>query len=58
LNGPKGLKQLGVRKWQCAGCETVHDRDINSAGNMLTADVSSKNAVFQPRNGLPLAGTR
>jgi putative transposase len=58
LNGPKGLRQLGVRKWQCAGCETVHDRDINSAVNMLTAEPSSKNAAFQPRNGLPLAGTR
>lgn len=57
-NGPRGLKQLGVRTWQCRGCETWHDRDLNSAVNMLTAPVSSKNAAFQPRSGLPFAGTR
>ena len=58
LNGPKGLKQLGVRKWHCQGCDTWHDRDINSATNMLAAPLSSKNAAFQPRGGLPFAGTR
>ena len=57
LNGPRGLGQLGVRKWHCQGCDTWHDRDNNSAVNMLTAPVSSKNAAFQPRSGLPFAGT-
>jgi putative transposase len=56
--GPRGLRQLGVRTWQCRDCETRHDRDLNAAVNMLTAKVSSKNAAFQPRSGLPFAGTR
>lgn len=56
--GPRGLKQLGVRRWHCPGCDTWHGRDHNSACNMPNAPVSSKNAAFQPRNGLPFAGTR
>lgn len=56
--GPRGLRQLGVRRWHCRGCDTWHDRDINSAVKMLTAEVSSKNTNFQPRSGLPFAGTR
>jgi transposase len=33
--GPQGLRQLGVREWTCSNCETVHDRDENSAKNIL-----------------------
>lgn len=58
LTGPRGLKQLGVRKWQCPGCGTWHDRDENSACNMPRSPLSIKNAAFQPRGGLPFAGTR
>lgn len=47
LSGPKGLRQLVVREWTCTECETVHDRDINAARNIL--------ALSQQR---PLAGTR
>lgn len=31
-DGPKPLK---VRKWTCAECSTVHDRDVNAAKNIL-----------------------
>ena len=33
--GPSGLRGLGIREWKCGGCGTVHDRDINSAQNIL-----------------------
>jgi transposase len=33
--GPKGLKDLGIREWKCPVCDTVHDRDVNSAKNIL-----------------------
>ena len=30
-----GPKPLAVRQWTCAGCGTVHDRDVNAARNVL-----------------------
>lgn len=35
LSGPQNLKGLGMREWICCGCQSVHDRDINSAQNIL-----------------------
>lgn len=35
--GPKGVAGLGIRGWQCSDCETVHDRDVNAAKNILAA---------------------
>jgi IS605 OrfB family transposase len=33
--GPKGVADLGIRSWICSGCGISHDRDINSALNIL-----------------------
>jgi transposase len=33
--GPKGLGGLRVREWICEECGQVHDRDVNSAKNIL-----------------------
>lgn len=33
--GPKGLSGLGIREWKCEECGAVHDRDVNSANNIL-----------------------
>lgn len=32
---PKGIADLGKRTWTCDDCETVHDRDVNAAKNIL-----------------------
>lgn len=33
--GPKGLSGLNNRNWECSTCGAYHDRDINSALNIL-----------------------
>lgn len=35
VTGPKGIDNLHVREWVCCECETVHDRDVNAALNVL-----------------------
>ncbi len=33
--GPRGLEGLSIREWECSFCHAVHDRDVNSAKNIL-----------------------
>lgn len=33
--GPRRMSGLGMREWECRDCGTVHDRDVNSALNIL-----------------------
>ena len=42
--GPQGREGLVVRDWSCSGCGARHDRDINSAINLL---VSGRNVGLQ-----------
>jgi len=37
LTGPSGIDMLVVRTWVCSTCGVTHDRDVNSARNMLSA---------------------
>jgi len=34
ISGPKGRENLGIREWSCV-CGASHDRDVNSAKNIL-----------------------
>jgi putative transposase len=36
-SGPKGIAGLGIREWTCSECGTVHDRNVNTAKNILAA---------------------
>jgi IS605 OrfB family transposase len=47
VGGPKGLEGLVVREWTCGECGAVHDRDVNSARNILR---SGRGA---PAQGIP-----
>jgi transposase len=44
IGGPKGLKDLRVRSWDCEDCGVLHDRDTNAALNILR---SGRNAALQ-----------
>ena len=45
LTGPKGLRQLVVRMWVCVRCGVSHDRDVNSARNILASGFSCGTSI-------------
>jgi putative transposase len=47
--GPKGVADLGIRSWICAECGVSHDRDINSARNILF-----RSGHRTPAEGIPV----
>jgi transposase len=49
---PRGVKGLRVREWICGGCGVLHDRDINSAINIL---FSGRNAGLHQTEIPPLS---
>jgi transposase len=52
--GPQGREGLVVRDWSCSGCGARHDRDINSAINILA---SGRNVGLQ-QTEIPFRGRR
>jgi len=55
-----GPKPLSVRRWTCAACRTVHDRDLNAAKNILAAGRADRlnacGAQVRPGHGLAQRG--
>jgi putative transposase len=45
FTGPRGLKQLVVRFWECACCGEWHDRDVNAARNILLTGSRCRTSV-------------
>jgi len=39
---PRGIADLGVREWVCSLCGARHDRDVNSAKNILALGLSAQ----------------
>ena len=37
--------RLSVRQWQCANCQSMHDRDINAAKNLLKLSTGSSPGI-------------
>lgn len=46
-NGPTGLNGLAVRYWDCSACGAHHDRDVNSAKNILNIGLGISLVQFQ-----------
>lgn len=49
IAGPKGYAGLNKRQWICGGCGASHDRDVNSAVNILRLGRSAAPRVDESR---------
>ena len=45
FTGPRGLRHLVVRQWECAHCGESHDRDVNAARNILMVGSRCRTSV-------------
>jgi transposase len=45
LSGPTGKDMLDVRQWECSECGAGHDRDENSARNILFVGLRMRASV-------------
>ena len=46
---PRGIADLGIRRWACSGCGVEHDRDTNAAKNLL-----ARSGHRAPVEGIPI----
>ena len=46
---PKGIADLGIRRWVCSSCGCEHDRDVNAAINLL-----ARSGHRAPVEGIPV----
>lgn len=44
-NSPKGLAGLNERQWICCECNSLHDRDVNAAKNILSFGLEHQSLV-------------
>jgi IS605 OrfB family transposase len=49
IAGPKGRAGLNERRWMCGGCGASHDRDVNSAVNILHLALSAQRREDESR---------
>ena len=50
-------KNLGIRKWTCPECDTIHDRDINAAKNILRKGIEILTKDGTPPDSLFMLGS-
>ncbi|GAB3355082.1 hypothetical protein GCM10027395_05490 [Giesbergeria sinuosa] len=48
---PKGIADLGIRHWVCSDCGGEHDRDVNTAKNILNKS-SARSGHRAPVEGI------
>lgn len=48
---------LNIRSWQCSKCNSIHDRDVNAAINILSAGLAAVNACGDDVRPAVLSGT-
>jgi putative transposase len=55
IGGPKGIAGLEIRRWTCGECGADHDRDLNSARNILRVGAERRPPVEEiPAKGRTL----
>lgn len=52
IGGPKGIAGLEIRNWVCSACGASHDRDVNSARNILNAALSAQRLDGESRESI------